>query len=210
MGTEEKIQSVDNSQAKIIAYIVVFGFIAIMLVFGLKNAGKAPLREGDREQSMTCKWCEGAGTLEGERCKYCLGAKKLKVIVPGPKHPVRIRGSIRDLSAFESEDEAREVAEKDADYSKVVLKPMRGAVGQAKIQFVKEGYKAELESKPSGRYFGYVEPGEYTMVVEVDGFAKYELPYTVPVRKEPVWPKIPGVEVEDPDQLEWEIFLSRP
>lgn len=210
MGTEDKIKTLDSSQAKIVAYMVVFGFIAIMLVFGLKNAGKTALSEGDREQSMTCYRCEGVGTLKGKRCKNCLGTKKLMVIIPGPKHPVRIRGSVRDISAFESEAEAHEVAEKDADYSKAVLKPMRGAVGQAKIQFVKDGHTAELKSKPSGRYFGYVEPGEYTMVVEVEGFAKYEKPFTVPVRKEPVWPKMRGVEIEDPDQLEWEIFLSRP
>lgn len=209
MSDEDRIPTFDSGNAKIIAYIVVFGFIAIMLVFGIKYSGDTIVHKGDKKQSIVCKWCQGLGQVEEERCKHCLGAKKVKAIIPGPNHPLRIRGSVRDLSAFESKEEAASVALADADYSKVVLKPMRGAVGGAKLQFLKGEDKTEIVSKPSGRYHGFLPPGEYRLVIEEPGFQNYSQDYVVPVREHPIWPKMPGIELEDEDQLEMEIVLER-
>ncbi len=209
MKDEEKLRALDSKQAKIIAYIVVFGFMAIMLVFGLKSASQAPLHEGDTRRSITCKWCEGKGTLEGDRCRYCLGAKKLKAIIPGPNHPVRIRGTLWNLNAFESREEAQQAAEK-TDYSQVLLKQLPETVGLAQLKFTRGQNTTEIATKPSGRYWGYLVPGDYTLTIDVPGYPSYEQSLTIPVREHPVWPKIPGVELEDEDEFKLEIFIGEP
>jgi hypothetical protein len=204
---EDKLRSVDQSKAKIIAYIVVAGFMGIMLVFGLRSSSQAPLHEGDERRSITCKWCEGTGEVEGERCKHCLGAKKLKAIIPGPNHPLRIRGTVWNVGHFGSEEKAQEAAQKE-DYEKVFLKTRPETAAQAKLVFKNSTAEVVIEAKASGRYWGYIVPGEYTLTVEHPNFKTFEQPFTVPVREHPIWPEIPGAEVEDEDQLELEIFLT--
>ena len=207
VAREDKLRSVDQSKAKIIAYIVVAGFMAIMLVFGLRSSSQVPLHEGDERRSIECKWCTGTGEIEGERCKYCLGAKKLKGTIPGPNHPLRIRGTVWNVGHFDSEEKAHEAAGAE-DYEKVVLQTRPETVGQAKLVFKNSKGESVLEAKPSGRYWGYLVPGEYTLRVEHPGFATFEEPFSVPVREHPIWPEMPGVELEDEDQLELEVFLK--
>lgn len=208
MTKEEKFPVVDRTKAKVIAYIVVAAFMAIMIVFGLRSAGQTPLHEGDQRRSITCKWCEGSGKLEGERCPYCLGAKKLKAVIPGPNHPVRVRGTVWDLSRFSSREEAEEKAAAE-DYEQVYLKARDQTVSRAKVRFKNDSEEFLLEGKVSGRFWGFVKPGEYTLTVEHPEFQTYETEFTVPVREHPVWPEIPGVEIEDEDQLELELFLKK-
>lgn len=75
VAKEDKLRTVDQSKAKIVAYLVVAAFMAIMLVFGLRSSSQVPLHEGDERKSITCKWCEGSGEIDGDRCKYCLGPR---------------------------------------------------------------------------------------------------------------------------------------
>jgi hypothetical protein len=207
MVKEDKVRSLDRSQAKVIAYIVVFAFLAIMLVFGIRSSSQTPLHEGDERRSITCQWCEGSGTLEGERCKYCLGAKKLKAIIPGPNHPLRIRGTVWNLGSFDSKAAAEEKASAE-DYEEVFLKARPQTVGQAKLTFKNDTDEVVLDSKVSGRFWGFIPPGEYTLTVEHPDFPNHQMQYTVPVREHPVWPQIPGVEIPDEDQLTLDIFLG--
>jgi hypothetical protein len=206
VAKEDKFRSVDQSKAKIIAYIVVAGFMGLMLVFGLRSSSQVPLHEGDERRSITCKWCEGTGKMGEERCKYCLGAKKLKAVIPGPNHPLRVRGTVWNVAHFGSEEKAREAAESE-DYEKVYLKTRPEAVGQARIIFQNSDAEVVMEAKPSGRYWGYLVPGDYTVSVMHPEFEKMEQAFTVPVREHPIWPEIPGVEVEDEDQLDLELYL---
>lgn len=208
MVSQEKLTTVDNSKAKIVAYIVVAAFLAIMLVFGLRSSAQAPLHEGDKRESLTCKWCEGKGTLDGERCRYCLGAKKLKAIIPGPNHPVRIRGTVWDLSAFPDRESAVQRSESE-DYDKVMLKPVPETVNRAVLKFEGGGETTEVEGKVSGRFRGFLKPGEYTLKVEQQGFKPYQQSVSIPVREHPVWPNIPGVEIPDEDQVTLNIFLEK-
>ena len=207
MVRDDKFVTVDSSKQKVIAYIVVFFFLAIMLVFGLRSSAQVPLHEGDVRKSITCKWCEGEGTLAGERCKYCLGAKKLKAIIPGPNHPLRIRGTVWKLASFKSKEEAEKAAS-EVDYSKVELRAADNTVGGTKITFKTGDEVVEMQSKISGRYRGFIKPGDYTVTVEAPNFAPQTFDYKVPVRTKPVWPPIPGVEVEDEEQLDLELYLE--
>jgi hypothetical protein len=209
MKNEDKIRTIDQSKAKIVAYIVVFAMMAIMVVFGIRSMGQTPLHEGDERRSIICKWCEGVGTLEGERCKFCLGAKKLKAVIPGPNHPVEIRGTLWDLSFYGSEEKAQKAAE-TTDYDKVSFKPVPGRVGMTNMQFTKGEITTEFKSKVGGRFRGFLVPGDYQLTIEAPGFAKYQRELNVPVRQNPIWPDIPGVELEDEDLLELEIFLKKP
>ena len=208
MVSEEKFVAVDNSKAKIVAYIVVAAFLALILVFGLRSSAQAPLHEGDKRESITCQWCEGAGTTEGERCRYCLGAKKLKAIIPGPNHPVRVRGTIWNLSAFPNR-EAAELQAESVDYNKVLLKPLPETVNRATLRFEgADGENTEIQGKVSGRFRGFLKPGDYKLKIEREGFSPYEQAVSIPVRQHPVWPDIPGVEIEDKDQVTMNVFLQ--
>lgn len=207
MQNNESAPKLDNSHAKIVAYIVVAGFFAIMLVFGMRSAGQAPLHEGDRRESVECKLCQGSGTTEGNRCNYCLGAKKVKVIIAGPNHPVRIRGTVWNLSAFDGKEQA-EAKSKTADYSRVSLKANPQTVGRAILNFKKGEEVTEIQGKVNGRYRGFLEPGAYTLTIKSDGFKAFEKEVTIPKRQHPVWPEINGFQPEDEDQQTLEIFLT--
>lgn len=201
---------VDTTKAKLIAYGIVAAFIGVMAVLGVRSVSGPQLYDGDKLESRDCPRCEGRGTFESEeRCRGCVGAKKLKVIIPGPEHPVSISGTVRDLGAFKNEAEAREVAEVDATTKKVTLKPVRGAVGNAQIVFKAAHGEFVIQGKATGRYSCAMKPGEYEVTVTADGFPEKKEQLTVPVRTHPVWPKMPGYRHPDPDALQYEIFLER-
>lgn len=208
MGREERFATVDSTKQKVIAYIVVFFFLAIMLVFGLRSSTQTPLHEGDERRSITCKWCQGEGTIEGERCKYCLGAKKLKAIIPGPNHPVRIKGTAWDLGRFQDRA-AAEKAAASVDYTKVHLRADENTVGGVKLIFQDGDSEVEMQTKISGRFRGFIKPGHYQVRIEAPGYAHQEFEYEVPKRTLPVWPPIPGVEIEDEEELTLEIYLEK-
>ena len=122
---------------------------------------------------------------------------------------MRVRGTVWDLTHFGSTEKAEKAAESE-DYEKVFLKARPETVGQAKIFFKNSDAEVVLEAKPSGRFWGYVVPGDYTVSVSHPDYQKLEQPLTVPVRKHPIWPEIPGVETEDEDQFDPELFLTKP
>ena len=110
-------------------------------------------------------------------------------------------GQFPDLEA------AEEVASK-TDYSRVLLKAQKNTVGGTKITFTKGDHKVELQAKVSGRFRGFLAPGDYKVTLTAPGRESQELSLNVPVRQHPVWPPIPGVEVEDEDQQTLEIYLK--
>ena len=204
----EKTGRVDNSKAKIIAYIVVAGFLALILVFGMRTAGQTALHDGDERKSIECKFCQGTGEVQDERCKYCLGAKKVKVVIPGPNHPLRIQGTVWDLSAFKNKEEAESFAA-TTDYTKVSLRPDPKTVRQAALTFNDGSQQTLLEGKVNGRYRGFVSPGSYTLEVVAEGYQPAKLSLVVPPREHPVWPEMAGVQPEDEDQITFEIYLEK-
>ena len=208
MNRKDNATRVDNSKAKIIAYIVVAGFLALILVFGMRSAGQTALHEGDERKSIACKFCQGTGEVEGNRCKYCLGAKKVKAVIPGPNHPLRIQGTVWDLSAFESKEEAESFAAK-SDYDKVSLRPEPQTVRQATLTFSDGSRETVLEGKINGRYRGFIPPGDYSLKVTAEGYQPEDLSVTIPEREHPVWPEMAGIQPDDEDQITYEIFLKK-
>lgn len=206
---EQGAPTFDQTKAKMVAYFIVAIIFGLMLVVGLKSGGDLKTFEGDKIEVRDCRKCQGTGEVEGERCKGCLGNKKLKVIIPGPNHPVKIKGSVRDLGAFKDEAEGRAVAAKDAASTKISLKAVQGGVGQATIVLKSASTEMTLETKSTGKYQSLLKPGDYTAVVSAEGFKEKTLSLTVPPRKHDVWPKMPGQSRVDEDITWFEVFLER-
>jgi hypothetical protein len=204
-----KSGNVDYNKAKIAAYVVVAGFMAIMFVFGLRSATGPELHDGDKEESLTCPVCSGSGEGKqaGTRCQACLGSKKLKAVVPGPNHPVDLRGTVRSLGAFKDQAEADEVALNDAKEHKPSLTPVKGAVRDAKVVF--EGpERSEFTSKATGRFWGVIRPGQYKVTITASGFPTKQQDLTVAPRKNPIWPEAGGLEPSQEDTLQLDLFLT--
>lgn len=203
---------VDYNKAKIAAYIVVAGFMAIMFVFGLRSAGGPELQDGDKVESLTCPVCAGSGEGKqaGTRCQACLGSKKLKAVVPGPKHPVDVRGTVRNLGDFKDQEEAATVIAKDAADWKVSLSPVRGAVANATVTFDGPSGRAEFTSKATGKFWGVLPPGEYQVTITASGYANQQQTLKIEPRQKPIWPEAGGLlpeHSEAPVQLD--ILLSK-
>lgn len=209
MLTREKgAPAFDQTRAKMVSYIIVAILFGLMLVVGLKSSGGPQTFDGDKIEVRDCWACEGSGEKDGERCKDCLGNKTLKVVVPGPNHPAQVKGSVRDKTAFKNEQEAAEIAAKDAADTKLSLKPVQGGVGQATILVKGQNGEVELETKASGKFSTLLKPGTYTLVVSAQGFQEKTLTLEVAARQEPVWPKMPGRSVPEVDVTQCEILLD--
>lgn len=147
---------------------------------------------GDKVETRTCRWCNGSGQdttgaegapPSGGLCPGCKGAKNLQVIIPGPKHPAMVKGTVRDASKLPHDDngltammEAREP-----------MKPITGGVGGAKVSFQKDGTTQEIPSSNTGRFKILLEPGHYKVHVTAGGFADLDQELDVAARKEPIW-----------------------
>ncbi len=209
MNTKDRVPTFDQTKAKLIAYAFVAVLIGVMLVVGMRSSGGPQLWDGDVVESMDCQSCQGSGEVEGERCRGCLGAKKLKVVIPGPNHPAQLKGTVRDLSAFKSEEEGREVAAREAAETGLSLKPVQGGIGQAVLTL--EGAEATiaLETKATGKYSSLVKPGEYSVTVTAEGFQDQTLTLIVEPREHPIWPRMPGQERAEQDVTTLDVFLDR-
>ena len=153
--------------------------------------------------------CDGGGEVGSKRCGSCLGAKKLKVVIPGPNHPVKIRGTVRDLSVFESLDEAQNEAAKDAASKKLSLKAVKGAIREATISISGPDASMVLESKSTGRFKSLLKPQEYRVTIEAEGYTSKTITIVVPPRIHPVWPKLPGGKALGEDETyQMDIFLE--
>lgn len=199
---------VDSVQAKLIAYGIVAVFIGLITFLGIRSVSGPQLSKGDKLEVRTCRRCQGNGQEPGsdKRCRGCLGAKKVKVIVPGPEHPVEIGGTVRDLSAFENLESAQSLAQSESEPKN--LTPVRGAVRGAKIRFQGPSGTIELESKATGRFRGALKPGQYQVEVKAPGFQDTRQELSLAPRTQPIWPKMPGVEESNEDQLRLHFVLK--
>lgn len=209
MRFKDDTPPIDQSKAKLIAYGIVAAFFALMLVMGLRSSGGPQTFQGDVVESRACLACQGTGENEGERCRSCLGAKKLKVVVPGPNHPVQIRGTVRDLSAFESLEKAQEQAAVDAKSRKLSLKPVQGAVREATISITGPEATIDLEPNATGKFKSLLKPQKYKVVVTAPGFAIEELTVEIPPLTQPVWPNLPGAKsMTEGESFQLDIFMK--
>lgn len=180
---------------KIFALIV--GFLFVGGTFGLLRSAMRPQTfPGDRTEMRTCRWCAGSGVespdaYEGQPppgvrpggpCVGCGGAKQLSVIVPGPNHPAWVKGTVRE------ESKARDLpVETLLMENHEPLKPVVGAIGQAKIRFEKGGETFEIQSAPNGRFKILLPPGHYKVHLSASGFSDRDGELEVAARREPIW-----------------------
>lgn len=209
MQKKDLPRPLDSVQAKLIAYGIVAVFIGIITFLGVRSVSGPQLSKGDKLEVRTCRRCQGNGQepASDKRCRGCLGSKKVKVILPGPEHPVEIGGTVRDLGAFDDLQSAQSLAQSESEPKN--LTPVRGAVRQAKIRFHGASGKIELESKATGRYRGALKPGQYQVEVTAAGFQDWKQDLTIAPRTEPIWPKMPGVEESKEDQLRLHFMLKK-
>lgn len=199
----------DSVQGKLIAYGIVAVFLGLITFLGVKSVSGPQLHPGDRLESMTCRYCQGGGqNPEGDKkCRACLGTRKLKVVVPGPEHPVEIRGTVRDLSAFSDAESARQLAESDSEPRN--LTPVKGAVRGARIRLQGSGKTVELESKATGRFRAALKPGEYQVEVSAAGLKPWQQSLSLKPRTEPIWPKVAGL-ADSPEESQIVHFYLSP
>lgn len=186
------------------AYAVVAIFVGVMAVLGVRSASGPQLYSGDRQETLPCRDCKN-GPMKN--CKRCLGRGKVKVIVPGPHHPVEIRGTVRDAAAFANPEQAQQIADKES--REISLKPVQGAVAGARLTFELEGKKLNIEGKATGRFRCNLQPGHYQLVVRAEGYQDLKMSFDVPVRTRPVWPKRPGLEDLDEERLRPVFLMTR-
>lgn len=154
---------------------------------------------GDKTETRACRWCNGSGVDDSSEqeggpprsgpCPGCRGAKQLKVIVPGPKHPALVKGAIRD--ATKMADDGSHLLE-----AREPMKPITGALGGAKLTFEKDGARQEISSLPSGRFKILLEPGKYKVHLSADGYADSDQEFEVAARQEPIWDEKANLKTE--------------
>ena len=194
MKKEQKVDSWssgDPAHKKLLAYGIVAVFVGVMAVLGVRSVSGPQLYKGDRQEVMTCRLCQGSS----KQCKLCLATGKVKVIVPGPNHPLDLRGTIRDASAFPSAEHAQATADREA--GEVSLKPVTGAVPNARLTFTKDGKSVPIQGKATGRFRCNLPPGNYQLSVEAEGYQPLKQSFEIPARKLPVWPARPGLDLDD-------------
>lgn len=206
--SKERFPTIDTAKAKLAAYAVVAGFMAIMLVFGIRSLSGPNLSEGDRVESLPCPLCQGSGQLSGKRCPACLGTKKLKAVVPGPKHPVEVKGTVRALSAFKTKAEAEQISKEEAADRRVSLNPVKGAISGASVVFQSSNDKVEFNSKATGKFWGVLPPDTYRVRLSVEGFKSVDKEVVVSPLSEPIWPKVAGLESLPTQHLQLDLILE--
>ncbi|MBS2035692.1 carboxypeptidase regulatory-like domain-containing protein [bacterium] len=148
---------------------------------------------GDKVESRTCRWCNGSGQntepegeggpVRGGACPGCGGSKTVQVIVPGPKHPALVKGTVRDIAKAPAADDGLTAMME----AREPMKPITGGISGAKASFQKDGSTQEISSASSGRFKILLEPGHYQVHVTADGFADLDTELDVAPRKEPIW-----------------------
>ena len=174
------------TRGKLTAYAVVAAFIGIICVLGVRSVSGPPLYSGDTLEIRECRRCQGTGKDGSAVCPACVGLKKIQVILPGPKHPVNLRGSVRDSSAFKNQQEAEEVSRAEVGEPSKSLQPLKGAVHESKLVFQGPA-KVEIAGQANGRFRCALEPGDYTLTVIAKDFKEYKQSLQVPTLKNPIW-----------------------
>lgn len=197
----------DPAHKKLMAYAIVAVFVGVMAVLGVRSASGPQLYSGDRQEMTACRLCQASGKEGQQRCRLCLGKGQVKVIVPGPHHPVDIRGTVRDAAAFANPQEAQSVADREAQ--QVSLKPVQGAVPSARLQFELSGKTLNIEGKATGRFRCNLAPGRYRLRISAPNFQDLEREFEVPARQKPVWPTRPGLDNLDEERLKPVFLMTR-
>jgi hypothetical protein len=201
------------TRGKLTAYAIVACFVAVITFLGVRSASGPSLFPGDKLETRSCRQCSGQGTTEIqegklETCPFCLGKKTCQVVIPGPSHPVSIRGSVVDVSAFKDRADAEFSATLELNEPKS-LKPVKGAVGNAKLVFDSGSNKFELTSGATGRFHSALPPGEYQVSIEKSGFQTDHSKLVVPVKTQPIWQERAKMKTPDPDQVTFIGVLSK-
>ena len=171
-------------------------FFCVVLACSLSSCAPTPSTyAGDKVETRDCRWCNGSGvesgSYEGEpppgvkvggACVGCKGAKKLKVILPGPKHPAWLKGAVRDAEKARDLPVEVELSERQSPG-----RPVLGAVAGARLTFQGTGKPLEVSSAPNGKFRVLLEPGTYQVRCKADGYSEYQGQVSVAARQAPIW-----------------------
>lgn len=171
-------------------------FYWTLLMLVISGCSGSQVYPGDKVEQRDCRWCGGSGVESGGNyegspppgvkvggaCVGCKGAKKLRVVVPGPKHPAWLKGTVRD-----GEKAAGMAIETEMSERMNRNQPVLGAVAGARLKFQGAGKPVEVTSAPNGRFRVLLEPGTYKVTIQASGFADYQGEASVAPRTAPIW-----------------------
>jgi hypothetical protein len=188
------------------------GFCILMLLgipllyYSVSYSTGLDLYDGDRIEKRECRICGGSGKDEaqarempalGDRCSFCRGTGKVKVILPGPNRPTRVWGVVVDRDA---------IGDATFFYPRNVKKlPMPselgppgarehfsipGALAGATVVFRRDhGEAIEIQTNAEGRFSRRLAPGHYEVTVRAAGFKEFRSRKTLDIEplRAPIW-----------------------
>lgn len=174
--------------------------VAILLsavtAFTIHSGRQSQLYAGDKLETRTCRWCNGSGIDQEEEgpkppggcCPGCNGSKQVEVVLPGPKHPRWVKGTVQDQAALPVGYQDPEAAAMEAvTAAHQPMQPVRGAVPEAKITFEGPGGKLEVTSARTGRFRCALPPGVYNVKVSAPGFSEATQTVEIGPLQHPIW-----------------------
>lgn len=180
-----------------VATLGVATVICIAFVILARMGTRPQMYAGDRTEVRACQFCGGTGlesaqsegppppgVRPGGPCVGCRGAKNLTVIIPGPKHPAWVKGSVRDEKLAANLPVEAVLSESQRPMQKVA-----GAITGAKLTFEGQGKKVEINSNLTGRFKVALEPGHYSVKISAKDFQEKSEQIEVAALKSPIWPK---------------------
>jgi hypothetical protein len=180
-----------------VATLGVATVICIAFVVMARMGTRPQMYPGDKTEVRACQFCGGTGVeaadtegppppgvRPGGPCVGCRGAKNLTVIIPGPKHPAWVKGTVRDEKAVANLPVEAVLAENQRPMQKVV-----GAIPGARLTFEGQGKKFDVTANLTGRFKIALEPGHYSVKIGAKDFQDKTDSLDVAPLQNPIWPK---------------------
>jgi len=194
--------------------LLVLGTMAAVLPLGVlllfRHLAAPRLYEGDRKEARACRECGGSGRPEpgddpalGGRCRACGGAGRVDVIIPGPSHPVTIRGVAADAAHVEPWDGGDSFRPEVRTDGGLRIERPAGVLAGVQVEFAgSRGARRTLTTGSNGQFAVELAPGRWRVTAAARGLRPASGEIQVPRLTEPIWLERAAIlrEPESPEE----------